>query len=104
VRAALANHAPHGRIFSALKRIHRDYAEPLATGQLSAEAKMSAPAFHTHFKVVTRTSPIQNIKSTRLHWARPIMIRDEVTAAVASVRVGYESPSQFRIEWLCNTS
>jgi AraC-like DNA-binding protein len=99
VRAALANHGPYGRIVRALQRIHHDYAEALDVGQLAAEAKMSAPAFHSHFKAVTRTSPIQYIKSTRLHWARLIMIRDDLTAAVASARVGYGSPSQFSREF-----
>ena len=60
---------------------------------------MSVPAFHAHFKTVTQTSPIQYIKSTRLHQARLLMIRDGVTAAAASARVGYESPSQFSREF-----
>ncbi|HTI18363.1 MAG TPA: AraC family transcriptional regulator, partial [Trinickia sp.] len=45
------------------------------------------------------TSPIQYIKSTRLHQARLMMIRDGLTAASASARVGYESPSQFSREF-----
>jgi AraC-like DNA-binding protein len=99
VRAALANHGPHGRIVKALRRIHHNCAERLDVSRLAAESKMSAAAFHTHFKAVTHTSPIQYIKCTRLHWARLIMIRDDLTAAVAAAKVGYESPSQFSREF-----
>ena len=60
---------------------------------------MSVPAFHANFRAVTQTSPIQYIKSTRLHQARLMMIRDGLTAASASARVGYESPSQFSREF-----
>ncbi|MGU1065273.1 helix-turn-helix transcriptional regulator [Pseudomonas aeruginosa] len=57
------------------------------------------PAFHAHFKNVAATSPIQYIKSVRLHQARLMMIRDHVTAAGAAARVGYESASQFNREF-----
>jgi AraC-like DNA-binding protein len=60
---------------------------------------MSVPAFHANFRAVTLTSPIQYIKSTRLHHARLMMIRDGLTAASAAARVGYESPSQFSREF-----
>lgn len=60
---------------------------------------MSTPVFHVHFKAVTRTSPLQYIKSTRLHHARLMMIRDSLTGAGAAARVGYESPSQFSREF-----
>jgi AraC-like DNA-binding protein len=60
---------------------------------------MSVPAFHANFRTVTHTSPIQYIKSTRLHQARLMMIRDGVTAAAAAGRVGYESTSQFSREF-----
>ena len=78
-----------------LRRIHTDYAQPLDVAALAREAGLSVPAFHAHFKTVAATSPIQYIKSVRLHQARLMMIRDHVTAAGAAVRVGYESPSQF---------
>ncbi len=60
---------------------------------------MSAPAFHAHFKAVTSNSPVQYIKAVRLHQARLLMIRDNLSAATAALRVGYESPSQFNREF-----
>ncbi|MDH2526260.1 AraC family transcriptional regulator [Acinetobacter baumannii] len=99
IRAALASHGNFGRIARVLRRIHTDYAQPLDVAALAREAGLSVPAFHAHFKTVAATSPIQYIKSVRLHQARLMMIRDNVTAAGAAVRVGYESPSQFNREF-----
>ena len=60
---------------------------------------MSTPTFHSHFKAVTNTSPIQYLKSIRLHQARLLMVRKGMTAAAACNEVGYESASQFSREF-----
>jgi AraC-like DNA-binding protein len=99
MRAALTSQGHFGRIARALRRIHADYAGDLDVGTLAADAGMSIPAFHAHFRNVTQTSPIQYLKSARLHQARLLMIRSGVTAAAASFQVGYESPSQFSREF-----
>ena len=99
LRAALSQGSHYGRIAKALRRIHAHYDRQLEVAVLADEASMSVPAFHTHFKAVTATSPIQYIKAMRLHQARLLMIRNGVTAATASERVGYESPSQFSREF-----
>ncbi|HEX4853572.1 AraC family transcriptional regulator [Arenimonas sp.] len=99
LRAALAQEGHFGRIAKALRRIHSQYHHDLDVATLADEANMSAPAFHRHFKAVTNTSPIQYIKSIRLHKARLLMIRSGETAASAAVDVGYESPSQFSREF-----
>ncbi|EGT5710398.1 AraC family transcriptional regulator [Cronobacter dublinensis subsp. dublinensis] len=99
IRAALASVGKFSRIARVLQRIHTDYAGRLDVPTLAAEAGMSAPAFHAHFKAVTRNSPVQYIKAVRLHQARLMMIRDNLSAATAAVRVGYESPSQFNREF-----
>jgi len=99
IRAALANHGNFVRISRALRRIHNDYAQPLDVSLLANEAGLSVPTFHAHFKTFAKTSPIQYIKSVRLHQARLLMIRDQLTAAAAAARVGYESPSQFNREF-----
>ena len=91
IRAALASHGNFGRIARALRRLHSDYAQSLNVASLSGDAGLRIPAFHAHFKAVAATSPIQSIKSVRLHQARLLMIRDDLTAEGAAVRVGYES-------------
>lgn len=99
LRAALTSQGQFGKVARALRRIHTDFANALDVGRLANEAGMSGPAFHAHFKAVTHTSPIQYLKSTRLHQARLLMIRQGLTAAAASAQVGYESPSQFSREF-----
>ncbi len=99
MRAALTGQGQFGRIAKALRRIHADYAASIDVGMLAAEASMSVPAFHVHFKSVTHCSPIQYVKSARLHQARLLMARSDMTAQAACAQVGYESPSQFSREF-----
>jgi AraC-like DNA-binding protein len=99
MRAALGNEGQFGKVAKAIKKIHASYNEKLNVDQLAQEAGMSAPSFHAHFKNVTATSPMQYLKSTRLHQARLLMARNGLTAASACVEVGYESASQFSREF-----
>jgi AraC-like DNA-binding protein len=99
MRAALAMQGQFGKIARALRRIHASFNVDLDVEQLAREAGMSVPTFHAHFKAVTNTSPMQYLKSTRLHQARLLMVRNGMTAAAASVEVGYDSPSQFSREF-----
>lgn len=99
MRAALAMQGQFGKVARALRCIHAAYQDDLDVDQLSRRAGMSIATFHAHFKAVTGTSPMQYLKSTRLHQARLLMVRNGMTAAAASARVGYESPSQFSREF-----
>lgn len=99
MRAALAQQGRFGKIFRTLQRIHATYAAPLAVEQMALEAAMSVPTFHHHFKTVTGTTPVQYLKSIRLHQARLLMLRNEMGAARAAAAVGYESASQFGREF-----
>lgn len=99
MRAALAMQGQFGKIGKALRRIHAAYAQPLDLSQLASEAGMSVPTFHSHFKAITHTSPMQYVKSTRLHQARLLMVRQGMTAEAACHDVGYASPSQFNREF-----
>lgn len=99
MRASLKSTGDFHKISKALRRIQRDYAGPIDIDNLSNECGMSVPTFHRHFKTITRTTPIQYLKSTRLHQARLLMIRRGLTAAAAATAVGYESPSQFSREF-----
>ncbi|MEG3132566.1 AraC family transcriptional regulator [Rouxiella sp. T17] len=99
MRAALALQGQFGKIGKAIQRIHATYAEPLTLTQLAMEAGMSVPTFHHHFKAITQMPPMQYVKSVRLHQARMLMVRQQITAAAASYAVGYESPSQFNREF-----
>lgn len=98
MRSALAMQGQFGRIGKALRRIHATYAQPLDVALLAADAGMSVPTFHSHFKAIT-TSPMQYVKSIRLHQARLLMVRQGMNAEAASHAVGYASPSQFNREF-----
>lgn len=99
MRAALTMQGHFGKIARALRHIHAHYARPLDIASLACEAGMSHATFYAHFKTVTQTSPMQYVKSIRLHQARLLMVREAMTAAAASLAVGYESPSQFSREF-----
>jgi len=99
MRAALTMQGQFGKISRAISMIHRSYDEALGIEQLAREAGMSVPTFHAHFKTVTDTSPLQYLKSTRLHQARLLMLRNGMTAGAACAQVGYESASQFSREF-----
>jgi AraC-like DNA-binding protein len=99
IRAALAHQHHFGRIAKALRRIHSDYRSDLDVDTLASEAGMSLAVFHAQFKAVTSTSPMQYVKTTRLHQARLLMMQDGMNASTAAARVGYESASQFSREF-----
>lgn len=97
---ALVSRQTHLSLISrVLKQIEMKYTENLNVEQLAAEANMSVSAFHHNFKAVTSTSPLQYLKSYRLHKARMLIIHDGMKASAAAMRVGYESASQFSREF-----
>lgn len=79
--------------------IQRHYSESIEVADLAAKANMSQSSFHSYFKSVTSTSPIQYIKAIRLHAARRNMLFDNLSASDAAYTVGYSSPSQFSREY-----
>lgn len=95
LRAAIAQQGQFGKVTRAIHKIHSCYQEHLDVEALAEEAQMSVPNFHLHFRKVTDTSPMQYLKSTRLHQARLLMLRNDFTAARSAFLVGYESASQF---------
>ncbi|WP_312739556.1 AraC family transcriptional regulator [Stenotrophomonas sp.] len=99
MREALAMRGRFGRIGKVLRHIHAAYTTALDVETLAVEAEMSVPTFHDHFRAITGTSPMQYVKSTRLHQARLLMLRQGMTAEAAALGVGYASPSQFNREF-----
>ncbi|MBB6144418.1 AraC-like DNA-binding protein [Silvibacterium bohemicum] len=83
------------KIRAALEWIHNEYAKPLSVPTMADTFGMSISAFHHSFKQVAGASPLQYLKSVRLHKARLFIKYDGLGAAVTAAKVGYESPSQF---------
>lgn len=99
LRGLAAPQSHFGQITRVLHRLHSDYAKAHDIETLAREAGMSVSTFHAHFKNVTASSPLQYLKTIRLHKARTLMVHDGLSAAGAAVQVGYESTSQFSREF-----
>ena len=97
--ALISRQTQFSQIVRSLRRIEHHYTENLSVDLLAAEVNMSVSAFHHNFKAVTSTSPLQYLKSYRLHQARMMMLHDGLKASVAAMKVGYESASQFSREF-----
>lgn len=99
LRALAAPDSSFGQISRVLHRIHADFARAFDMPTLAREAGMSVSTFHARFKAVTSSSPLQYVKSVRLHKARMLMVHDGASASAAAAQVGYESASQFSREF-----
>lgn len=56
---------------------------------------MSVSGFNNHFKSVTAMSPLQFQKQMRLKEGRRLMLGEDLDAASAGSRLGYEDPAYF---------
>lgn len=83
------------QIARVINHIQINYSENMEVAELAAKANMSQSSFHSYFKAVTSSTPIQYIKAIRLHEARRKMLYDNQSASDAAFHVGYASPSQF---------
>ncbi|HEY9773066.1 MAG TPA: AraC family transcriptional regulator [Planktothrix sp.] len=99
LRDLLAINGKVGQLQRAIERMHADYAKPLDIETLADEAGISSSSFHHNFKALTATSPLQYLKTIRLHKAKMLMLNDGITASAAAESVGYESVSQFSREF-----
>jgi AraC-like DNA-binding protein len=87
------------QIARAIDWLKANFSGPLRIETLAQAVHMSASSLHHHFKAITGLSPLQYQKQLRLREARRLMMTDDVDAAAAARRVGYESASQFSREY-----
>ena len=87
------------RIAAAIERLRQDFAKPLRIEDVAREVGMSVSGFHHHFKAMTALSPLQYQKQLRLQEARRLMVGEDLDAASAGHRVGYDDPSHFSREY-----
>src|SRR2546425_2989865 len=83
------------RISKAIGHLREHFDEQLKMEEIARELGMSVSGFHHHFKSVTSMSPLQFQKHLRLQEARRLMLGEDLDAASAGFRVGYEDPSYF---------
>jgi len=90
---ALARDA--GRISKAIGHLRENFDQQLKMDNIARELGMSVSGFHHHFKSVTAMSPLQFQKQIRLQEARRLMLGEDLDAASAGFRVGYDDPAYF---------
>ncbi|MBI5957737.1 MAG: AraC family transcriptional regulator, partial [Chloroflexi bacterium] len=84
---AAGNYSPG--IVRAVERLRRDFDQSIRIEEMAQELGMSVSSFHHHFRAVTAMSPLQFQKQLRLHEARRLMLGENLDAASAAWRVGY---------------
>lgn len=99
LRAVVAHDTRFAQLSRVLRRIHAEYDRDLDVRSMAEEANLSVSAFHRYFKELTNASPLQYLKSIRLHNARLLLLQEELGVSGAAERVGYASVSQFSREF-----
>lgn len=95
--AALGGYTPP--IVKAIERLRKDFDQPFRIESMAHELGMSVSSFHHHFKAVTAMSPLQFQKRLRLQEARRLMLGEQLDAASAAYRVGYDDAAYFNREY-----
>ena len=99
MRAVVQRKSHFRRIGDVMRTIHDDCAQPVTTADMMRIAGMSKTTLHKSFKAVTAMTPLQFVKSVRLHQAKALMMNEGLSASTAAYQVGYASASQFSREF-----
>jgi len=87
------------RMVRAIDKVRENFDKPLRIEDIARELAMSVSGFHAHFKAVTAMSPLQFQKQLRLQEARRLLFSENLDAAEAGYRVGYEDAAHFNREY-----
>ena len=98
LKNCLAHHSGSNRIAPVVHYIEENFEKPLDIEGIARCAGMSTSSLHEHFKQVTSLTPMQFIKSLRLHRAHSLLLSG-TPVSDASYQSGYNSPSQFSREF-----
>ncbi|MDD1792147.1 AraC family transcriptional regulator [Enterovibrio makurazakiensis] len=98
LRNSVSNHAGANRIARVVHYLEQHFERNIDIEEITRVAGMSSSTLHEHFRKVTSVSPMQYVKSLRLHKARS-MLSSGLQVAEVSYGVGYSSPSQFSREF-----
>ena len=99
IRASLGLDGHFSQIAKSIRNMRDNLSKPISVPELAGNVGMSPSVFHLYFKQVTNSSPLQYIKTLRLHQGRLLMLSEGIGVAEAAERVGYESSSQFSREY-----
>jgi transcriptional regulator GlxA family with amidase domain len=87
------------QVARAIDWLKGNFTRPVRIDDLASQVNMSVSTFHHHFRSLTAMSPLKYQKWLRLNEARRLMLAEHMDAATAAFQVGYESPSQFSLEY-----
>jgi AraC-like DNA-binding protein len=87
------------RMVRAVEKFRMNFNKPLRIEEVARELGMSVSGFHAHFRAVTAMSPLQFQKQLRLQEAQRLMLSEDLDAAEAGYRVGYDDASHFSREY-----
>lgn len=87
------------RIVQAVEQIRKNFDKPIGVEGLARELGMSTSGFHHQFKAVTAMTPLQFQKQIRLQEARRLLLGEDMDAATAGYRVGYDDAAHFSREY-----
>jgi AraC-like DNA-binding protein len=87
------------RMVRAVENLRANFTKPLRIETIARDLGMSVSGFHAHFRTVTAMSPLQFQKRLRLQEARRLMLSEDLDAAEAGYRVGYDDASYFSREY-----
>lgn len=93
--AHLISNGENRRISKAIETLRENFDQPIRIENIARDLGMSVSGFHHQFKTITSMSPLQFQKQIRLQEARRLMLGEDLDAATAGFRVGYEDPSYF---------
>jgi AraC-like DNA-binding protein len=99
LRQLLSPSSHANKIARAIAEIRRQYAMALHLPDLARVAGMSPSSFHSHFKAITGTTPLQYQKDLRLTEAKRLLEGGTTSVTQAGLAVGYESGPQFSREY-----
>ena len=87
------------RMVRAVEKLRESFDKPLRIQKVARELGMSVSGFHAHFRAMTGISPLQFQKHLRLQVAQRLMLSEDLDAAEAGYRVGYDDASHFSREY-----
>lgn len=87
------------KVTQAIDLIRQGFKSTLSIPDIAKKIGMSTSSFYEHFKLVTKSTPLQYQKELRLIEAQRLLREENASVSTAAFEVGYESPTQFSREY-----
>lgn len=98
LRNSVLHHARANRVVPVIQFLEKHYKDAIEINDIASHAGMSPSTLHEHFKAATSLSPMQFVKSLRLHNAHSLIL-EGAGAGEAAFNSGYSNQAQFSREF-----